>query len=58
MSPYQTGQKLTSVIVEKVPGLASWAASVQAAVTAIRKAGATTQMILLPGNLPFLRPTF
>lgn len=36
--------------VEQVPGLASWAASVQAAVTAIRKAGATTQMILLPGT--------
>ncbi|KAM0802149.1 glycoside hydrolase superfamily, partial [Usnea florida] len=33
-----------------IPGLGSWATSVQAAVTAIRKAGATTQMILLPGN--------
>ena len=39
-----------SASVEQVPGLASWAASVQAAVTAIRKAGATTQMILLPGT--------
>ena len=39
-------------IVEQVPGLASWAASVQAAVTAIRKAGATTQIILLPGTSP------
>ena len=27
-----------------------WATSVQAAVTAIRKAGATTQHILLPGK--------
>jgi endoglucanase len=27
-----------------------WAATVQAVVTAIRTAGATTQMILLPGN--------
>ena len=43
-------QKLTSVTVEQTPGLASWGASVQAAVTAIRKAGATTQMILLPGT--------
>ena len=30
--------------------LATWAASVQAAVTAIRKAGATSHYILLPGN--------
>ncbi|KAJ7885201.1 endoglucanase [Mycena olivaceomarginata] len=33
-----------------VPDINLWAASVQAAVTAIRKAGATTQIILLPGN--------
>ncbi|KAJ7881766.1 carbohydrate-binding module family 1 protein/Glycoside hydrolase family 5 protein [Mycena olivaceomarginata] len=33
-----------------VPDINMWAASVQAAVTAIRNAGATTQMILLPGN--------
>ncbi|KAJ7154778.1 endoglucanase [Mycena filopes] len=33
-----------------VPDINLWAATVQAAVTAIRKAGATTQMILLPGN--------
>lgn len=33
-----------------IPDLKIWAATVQAAVTAIRKAGATTQMILLPGN--------
>lgn len=30
--------------------ITTWATSVQAAVTAIRNAGATTQMILLPGN--------
>jgi endoglucanase len=30
--------------------ITAWANSVQAAVTAIRNAGATTQMILLPGN--------
>ena len=33
-----------------VPDLKAWAASVQAAVTAIRDAGAKTQLILLPGN--------
>ena len=33
-----------------VPNISTWAASVQAAVTAIRKAGATSQYILLPGN--------
>jgi endoglucanase len=33
-----------------VPDIAAWGQSVQAAVTAIRNAGATTQMILLPGN--------
>ncbi|KAF7303595.1 Glycoside hydrolase family 5 protein [Mycena indigotica] len=33
-----------------VPDIVAWAASVQAAVTAIRNAGATTQLILLPGN--------
>ncbi|KAJ7090641.1 carbohydrate-binding module family 1 protein/Glycoside hydrolase family 5 protein [Mycena epipterygia] len=33
-----------------VPDINLWAGSVQAAVTAIRNAGATTQMILLPGN--------
>lgn len=33
-----------------VPDIKAWAASVQAAVTAIREAGATSQMILLPGN--------
>ncbi|KAJ7598555.1 endoglucanase [Mycena floridula] len=33
-----------------IPDINLWAASVQAAVTAIRNAGATTQMILLPGN--------
>ena len=33
-----------------IPDMKIWAESVQAAVTAIRNAGATTQMILLPGN--------
>jgi endoglucanase len=33
-----------------IPDMAIWAATVQAAVTAIRQAGATTQLILLPGN--------
>jgi endoglucanase len=34
----------------EVPSITTWAASVQAAVTAIRNAGATKQMILLPGS--------
>ncbi|MCJ1377900.1 hypothetical protein MMC17_000996 [Xylographa soralifera] len=33
-----------------IPDINLWAASVQAAVTAIRTAGATSQIILLPGN--------
>ncbi|KAF9230428.1 glycoside hydrolase family 5 protein, cellulose binding module 1 [Melanogaster broomeanus] len=33
-----------------LPSITTWAATVQAAVTAIRKAGASTQMILLPGD--------
>ncbi|KAL8831124.1 MAG: hypothetical protein Q9191_001050, partial [Dirinaria sp. TL-2023a] len=33
-----------------MPSMTAWATTVQAAVTAIRKAGATTQHILLPGN--------
>jgi endoglucanase len=33
-----------------VPNISTWASSVQAVVTAIRQAGATSQMILLPGN--------
>ena len=33
-----------------VPDLDTWAASVQAAVTAIRKAGASSQMILIPST--------
>lgn len=33
-----------------IPDINIWAQTVQAAVTAIRNAGATTQMILLPGN--------
>ena len=33
-----------------VPSMSTWGTTVQAAVTAIRKAGATTQHILLPGT--------
>ncbi|KAG1729718.1 glycoside hydrolase family 5 protein [Suillus lakei] len=33
-----------------IPNITTWAESVQSAVTAIREAGATTQMILLPGT--------
>jgi endoglucanase len=33
-----------------VPDITAWAATVQAVVTAIRQAGATTQMILMPSN--------
>ena len=33
-----------------VPSITTWANTVQAAVTAIRNAGATSQYILLPGN--------
>ncbi|KAI0746981.1 endoglucanase [Daedaleopsis nitida] len=33
-----------------VPDIEAWGQSVQAAVTAIREAGATSQLILLPGN--------
>jgi len=33
-----------------IPDMKIWAATVQEAVTAIRAAGATNQMILLPGN--------
>lgn len=33
-----------------IPNLATWAGSVQAAVTAIRAAGATTQVLLMPGS--------
>ncbi|KFY48373.1 hypothetical protein V495_01391 [Pseudogymnoascus sp. VKM F-4514 (FW-929)] len=33
-----------------IPSITTWATTVQACVNAIRKAGATSQMILLPGN--------
>lgn len=33
-----------------IPNLQSWATSVQAAVNAIRSAGATSQFILIPGS--------
>ncbi|KDR72631.1 hypothetical protein GALMADRAFT_142932 [Galerina marginata CBS 339.88] len=50
---YKSNSKVVFGIMNEphdVPDINLWAASVQAAVTAIRKAGATTQMILLPGN--------
>lgn len=34
-----------------IPNITTWAATVQAVVTAIRTAGATSQMILMPGNV-------
>lgn len=33
-----------------IPDLSTWAGSVQAAVNAIRQAGATTQILLMPGS--------
>jgi endoglucanase len=38
------------VLITTVPDIDTWADTVQAVVTAIRSAGATSQMILLPGN--------
>jgi endoglucanase len=35
---------------QTVPSITTWATTVQAAVTAIRNAGATSQICLLPGN--------
>nr|ADX07304.1 putative endoglucanase [Flammulina velutipes] len=52
-SRYKDQSKLIFGLVNEphdVPDIKIWAASVQAAVTAIRKAGATQQIILLPGN--------
>lgn len=42
--------KVEKLISMTVPSLNSWVGAVQAAVTAIRGAGASSQMILLPGN--------
>ena len=46
-SPCPKAEELTTT---PVPSITGWAASCQAAVTAIRNAGATSQMILLPGK--------
>lgn len=48
MALYVHDKELTPSVA--VPNIQTWAASVQAAVTAIRQAGATSQIILLPGN--------
>lgn len=50
---YKTESRIAFGIMNEphdIPDIVAWAATVQAAVTAIRNAGATTQMILLPGN--------
>ncbi|KAK7014013.1 glycoside hydrolase superfamily [Favolaschia claudopus] len=47
---YKDTQKVIFGVPHDIPDINLWAGSVQAAVTAIRNAGATTQMILLPGN--------
>ena len=39
------------LLIDPVPDMDSWASTVQAAVTAIRSAGATSQFILLPGKI-------
>ncbi|KAF8900518.1 putative endoglucanase [Mucidula mucida] len=52
-SRYKSESKVIFGIMNEphdVPDIKIWAASVQAAVTAIRNAGATTQILLLPGN--------
>ncbi|TDL21937.1 glycoside hydrolase family 5 protein, cellulose binding module 1 [Rickenella mellea] len=50
---YATNPKIIFGVMNEphdVPDINLWAGSVQAAVTAIRNAGAKTQLILLPGN--------
>ena len=52
-SKYASNSKIVFGVMNEphdVPDINTWGASVQAAVTAIRKAGATSQIILLPGN--------
>lgn len=49
-APSSYVQPSYELIDSTVPNLASWAGICQAAVTAIRGAGATSQMIFLPGN--------
>ncbi|KIJ59044.1 glycoside hydrolase family 5 protein [Hydnomerulius pinastri MD-312] len=50
---YATESKIVFGVMNEphdLPSITIWAATVQAAVTAIRNAGATTQLILLPGD--------
>jgi endoglucanase len=50
---YATKERIAFGVMNEphdVPDITAWAGSVQTAVTAIRTAGATSQMILLPGN--------
>lgn len=52
-SKYASEEKIIFGVMNEphdIPDITLWAESVQAAVTAIRNAGATTQLILLPGN--------
>ncbi|GJE86575.1 glycoside hydrolase family 5 protein [Phanerochaete sordida] len=52
-SKYASNSKIIFGVMNEphdIPDIVRWAQSVQAAVTAIRNAGATTQLILLPGN--------
>ncbi|PMD38430.1 glycoside hydrolase family 5 protein [Hyaloscypha variabilis F] len=50
---YQTKNKVIFGLMNEpqgIPNITAWSDTVQAAVTAIRNAGATSQIILLPGN--------
>ena len=49
-SMYNQDYSTTELTRMIVPSMTDWAASCQAAVAAIRNAGATSQMILLPGK--------
>ncbi|KAJ3492269.1 hypothetical protein NLI96_g114 [Meripilus lineatus] len=52
-SKYANNSKIIFGVMNEphdIPDINLWATTVQAAVTAIRQAGATTQIILLPGN--------
>jgi len=52
-SKYKSNSKIIFGVMNEphdVPDITAWAATVQTVVTAIRSAGATSQMILLPGN--------
>ena len=52
-SKYASNSKIIFGVMNEphdVPSISTWAATVQESVNAIRRAGATSQMILLPGN--------